>query len=261
MERRRFLASELRSLFSLSRSSGRGNNALIRGVMWSFFLLLMSFHSAMAEVAAPTTRPDHSPAIATTPVESQLIRRTHPEAPTTQASTETEPSGGLELPRVAGAMAIVIGLIFVLRWGGQRIFSSGAARGSSRTVQVLVRSPTAPRQQIMLVQVGKRVIVVGDSAGQMTSLCEITDSDEVAALVGQIRDEKLESPTRAFGSIFRRANREMSMGDEVELPAHGEETAHEPSNVYEDAAIAGTREEITGLMEKIRLVSSQLKSG
>jgi len=221
--------------------------------------MLVASGRAAADTAAPTTRPDH-PTTAPSSVDSQLIRRNRTEAPTTQASAETENNNGFELPRVAGAMAIVIGLIFVLRWGGQRIFNPGSARGTTRSIQVLARSPVAPRQQIMLLQVGKRVIVVGDSAGQMTSLCEITDGDEVAALVGQIRDEKIDSSTRAFGSIFRRANREMDAEAQAEIHDHHDDIEHAPPEDSEDAAIASTREEISGLMEKIRLVSRQIKS-
>jgi flagellar biogenesis protein FliO len=179
------------------------------------------------------------------------------------SSTGSVHSQGLELPRIAGALAIVIGLIFALQWGGRKLFRNGAVGRSTRAVQVLARAPLAPRQHVVLLRVGRRIIVVGDSGSQMNALCEITDADEIAALLGQLQDEKSMLPTRAFGALFSRAKQDME--DHQEDPA-GDDAASEmpdPSTAEtaDDASISDTREEITGLMAKIRLLSTHFRDG
>ncbi len=55
-------------------------------------------------------------------------------------------------------------------------------------MRLLSRTVLSPKQQVLLLQVGRRVIVVGDGgAAGMRPLCEITDPDEVAALVGDAK--------------------------------------------------------------------------
>jgi flagellar biogenesis protein FliO len=210
---------------------------------------------ASAVIAAPPASPAN--------IESQPIRRAATnDSPQAADTPDTDHSGNFELPRVAGALAIVLALIFILRWGGLRIFNSPASQKASRSVQVLSRSVLAPRQHILLVQVGKRVLVVGDSGGQMSSLCQITDPDEIAGLVGQIRDEKLSPATGAFKSIFRRQKvdgEEPSASDmrddwtenNIDVPA---------TDQVEEQELSETRSELSGLMDKVRLLSKQMKS-
>jgi len=227
------------------------------GLILSLYLSILTCFAGVAAAAPPAAAPAHPSSI-----ESQPIRRAATnDSPQTTDAPDTDHSGNFELPRVAGALAIVLALIFILRWGGLRIFNSPTSQKSSRSVQVLSRSVLAPRQHILLVQVGKRVLVVGDSGGQMSSLCQITDANEIAALVGQIRDEKLSPATGAFKSIFRRQKPDeptaAEMRDDwtesnVDVPA-GEQS--------EEQDLSETRSELSGLMDKVRLLSKQLKNG
>lgn len=199
-------------------------------------------------------------------IDSEPIHRIpHPEpSPGTSAITE---SHGMESTRVAGALAMVIALILLLRWGGRKLFVSPGAIGSTRAVQVLARSPLSPRQQIILLRIGRRVIVVGDSGSQMNSLSEITDADEVASLIGQLRDEKTESASKMFGKLFNRASNEMAAAaGDVDADDNPEylDAISEPSDALTpshpaDPVVADAREEITGLAAKIRRLSRQIQ--
>jgi hypothetical protein len=139
-------------------------------------------------------------------------------------------------------------------------------------VQVLTRSHLSPRQQLLLVRVGRRLLVVSDCNGQLNSLSEITDPDEVAALVGQMRDEKLTAASRTFGNllgIWRRAEPADS-ADEVETdeetypraapdvppPAADDDP---DAQADDDPNVLSARSEIHGLMERVRGISSQLR--
>jgi flagellar protein FliO/FliZ len=197
----------------------------------------------------------------TTSHDSTLIARDKESAPSSDVGIAV-PKYDLEMPRVLAALAAVIGLIFLLRAGARRMFDIPVNQRSSRAVQVLSRTIVAPKQQVLLLQVGKRMVVVGDSGGQMNALCQIDDPDEVAALLGQVREEKLASAGKTFGLLFNRTKDQM-VEAETDEPR---ETANEDAmtmeaNSAEGREIFSTRQELSGLMEKVRIVSRQFHNG
>ncbi len=112
-----------------------------------------------------------------------------------------------DLSHVALALAIVIGIIFGLRWVARRFALVPTVGRPGRGVKLLSRTILSPKQQVLLIQVGRRVVVVGDGgAAGMRALCEITDPDEVAALVGELKSSDASAAgAKSFGSLFRRA--------------------------------------------------------
>ncbi len=188
------------------------------------------------------------------------------------------------MPRVLGALAAVIGLIFLLRWLGKRFFALPTAQRSSGVVQVLSRSVLSPKQQLVLVRVGQRVLVAADNGAQLSPLSEITDPDEVASLMGQLQSEKGNgasgTSSRAFNSMFGRLKQSYGNGgsdaagradeaadDEAELAHEADEPGDSDEPEYAvslsgraagtENVVAATRQELNGLMEKVRLVSDQ----
>jgi flagellar biogenesis protein FliO len=174
---------------------------------------------------------------------------------------------------VAGALALVLGLIFALRWLFKRSVNPATLPGATTAVQVLTRSYLSPRQQLLLVRVGRRLLVVSDCNGQLNSLSEITDPDEVASLVGQLRDEKLTSASRTFGNllgIWRRTTEDPAADDGVEtddetypraapeVPPHGSDDEPD-AQPDDDPTVLSARSEIHGLLERVRGISGQLK--
>jgi flagellar biosynthetic protein FliO len=220
---------------------------------------------------ATSTNTPADPAPLRSTLDSEPIRRRAPDnGGQTPASGRSQ---GMELSRVGMALAVVIALILLLRWGGKKLFQKGGMSRSTRAVQVLARAPLAPRQHIVLVRVGRRVLVVGECGSQMNPLCEITDGDEIAALLGQLQDEKLTLPGRAFNSLFQRARGAMGGSDAqdeeesaavADAGAPAPEAETEPAAALEspdEPAISETRNEITGLMAKIRVLSSHFRDG
>ena len=92
-----------------------------------------------------------------------------------------------DLTRVLGALGIVIGLIMVtrvaLRRGGQSFL---AARRPSGVVEILARYPIGRGEQIMLLKLVRRVVLLHRAGSTMTVLTEITDPDEVALLLARV---------------------------------------------------------------------------
>jgi flagellar biogenesis protein FliO len=233
---------------------------------------------APARGAAPATAPASQPyspartAAGLVPLRREVSQTQPARAATTKASAEPPAAPGFDLGRVAGALAIVLGLIFALRWLMGRTLQPGRMVGATGAVQVLSRSPLSPRQHLLLLRVGRRLIVAADCNGQLSSLSEITDPDEVAALVGQVRDEKLTSASKCFGNMLGRWKRPSDDSGEDE----GEDFPRVPPDVYDaparrrddadgrgdgddDASVAGARNEMSNLMERVRSLSQQFK--
>lgn len=216
--------------------------AILAFVCW---LAIVSTHAS-----GQATRP-----AAASMYDGQPIRRAAPEASATQPSMQaSEPSprrsssGFVDMQRVAIALALVLALVFILRGLGRKFFPNVTGGRSGGVVRVLARSPVAPRQQVLLLQIGRRVLVVADNGTQLSALSEIRDADEIAQLAGQLagtgRAEK-----EAFAAAFDEAQR-----DFLPPPATSEPESPEPR----DPAIAETQGEIAGLVEKVRVLTRQL---
>ena len=237
----------------------------------------------------PTSRPAHA---AATPVRSQIGQTAIRDAsarPTTAAASADDAGNttniqaapaGFDISRVVGALAIVLGLIFALRWVLRRSINPAGMPGATNVVQVLTRSPLSPRQQLLLVRVGRRLIVVADCNGQLNALSELTDPDEVAALVGQLRDEKLSAAPHSFGNLLGRlrrgADERTADGDggaedesfprvphDMPEPARerrgGRDVVAADSEDEAGPSVASAQNEIQGLMERVRLISNQFR--
>ena len=175
------------------------------------------------------------------------------------------PPAGFALRNVALSLGAVLGLIFVVYWLIRQMFPGVAAARSSSLVRVLSRSVLAPRQQVLLLQVGRRVIVVGDSGAQMSPLAQIEDPDEIAALVGQIESEKRPAAS-AFGGFFGRARAPFDSLESDPKPAIDDRA--EPTDDEADAAeeqppaelgLSTAQGELKGLMDRVKELSQNFR--
>jgi hypothetical protein len=126
-------------------------------------------------------------------------------------------------------------------------------------MKVLSRLVLSPKQQLLMVQVGRRIVVIGDSAGQMSAVSEIADPDEVGSLVAQLADEKSQQGFKGFGAMFNRAGKsfdEKIDPAEIEPETRGVST---DSPSADPAAVVDARGEITELADKVRLLSAQFR--
>jgi flagellar biogenesis protein FliO len=154
-------------------------------------------------------------------------------------------------------LGAVVSLIFAFKWGARRFMAGSVASGHSRAVQVISRTIVSPKQQLMLVKVGRRLVLVANTGAGMNAICEIRDEQEVADLLGQVSAERGDSVSRAFGSLFRKEEGKFSSpaDDLADQPIRPDA----PVESQDAAAIDGTRDELRGLMEKVRLVSKQFR--
>lgn len=218
-----------------SRASGRRQCV----VLLAGFLLLLGCAVSAAQTTAPVRRD---------PIENQPIGHRPATQPALTGTAPAPPArrDWLGLPRVVGSLTAVIGLIFVIRWVARRYFPNLASGRAPGVVRLLSRTPVTPKQHVLLVQVGKRVLVVADNGAQMSPLADISDADEVASLIGQL-SARPEPAAEEFDDKLEDAKQDFDPQADRFAPAEQPEAAIEPAS-----------EEIAGLMQKVRILAKQL---
>jgi flagellar biogenesis protein FliO len=104
-----------------------------------------------------------------------------------------------DITKVVGALAIVVGLMLLLRVflrksGG---FLTGGGRPSG-VVEILAKYPVGRAQNIVLLKVARRVVLLHQSGSSMTTLSEMTDPDEVAGLLSRLEAGSTERDAERF---------------------------------------------------------------
>ncbi|MDB5296078.1 MAG: fliO [Phycisphaerales bacterium] len=161
-------------------------------------------------------------------------------------STPGSPSQ--DAARVGLALVAVIGLILLLRWCSRRVFALPGAGSAGQLMQVVARTPLAPRQQLMLVRVGRRLMVIGDSGGRLSGLGHIEDPDEVAALLGRAQSSSTAAITRAGAAPFAAVLKRLGVGS-------GTRDSRSPEDL-DDADLDTRRTERTGLFGTLDQLTS-----
>lgn len=151
-----------------------------------------SYSTTSRNVARPGS--SHSPIVA----EPKTGRRITPAGESSSQSTKqpTSPFGTFIALLVVVA---IIGFAYrVMKKGG-----AGLRTGlPTAAVEVLGNSVLGHRQAIQIVRIGSRILVLGSSADGLTTLSEITDAEEVAALAGACKSEKSAHSMKSVVDIF-----------------------------------------------------------
>ena len=125
------------------------------------------------------------------------------------AGNADDQSGGF------GSILIALGFVIVLMLGVAKVVQRRnpfAVTGVPReAIDVLGRRTVDPRNSIYIVRVGPKILLLGNSANGLTTLSEIDDPIEVAALSNQCRAASESPPTDLItwfkGLIGRRSTR------------------------------------------------------
>jgi flagellar biogenesis protein FliO len=260
----------------------RSSSASGLSATYVFALVLLIVVIVFASVAsagpatAPTTRPNAPAkpqattnalsAIEHEPIRKNLSQEQRAAPATTQSSTSSianrlPAAPSFDARRVGLSLGIVIGLILLARFAMKRLFPAASVGRSSQVIKVLSRSVIAPKQQFLLLQVGKRLIVVGDSGSSMNALAQIDDAQEVASIIGQLTSESSNSSATAFGALFRKQRSAFDERERERLPPPPPppELADVPPPGDEEEKVASASNEITGLIERVKLVTQRLQ--
>lgn len=118
--------------------------------------------------------------------------------------TKTTGSGGTlqMLVSVGSSLLIVIGLFLGVAWCYRKTLNQSSLAVPQQVVKVLGRTPLAPRQQLLVVRFGSKLLLVSLVQGEARTLSEITDPLEVDQLAGICESSQPGSISASFRSIL-----------------------------------------------------------
>lgn len=137
-------------------------------------------------------------------VESQPLRsaRGEPRAGTLEGVRTVAVLGGV----VAVILGLAIGVrVLAKRHGGLLGACGPGGRAPAGVLSVVGRYPIARGQTLLLLQLDRRIVLVGQTTGRggarLATLAEITDPEDVASILVKARDESGESVSNKFREI------------------------------------------------------------
>jgi flagellar protein FliO/FliZ len=99
------------------------------------------------------------------------------------------------------ALALVIGIIGLFYYLGQRINDRVIGGASKRRVQVIERTPLGDKRSLLLVRVGQQQLLLGATSNTISRLSSIEDEDSTEEPV-PLEEEKQDPPTSSFRRIL-----------------------------------------------------------
>lgn len=172
-----------------------------------------------------TANRDGSPALPP-PSAMRRAKAAQGERPTVRAV-----DAGSSLATGLASLAVVLGLFFIATWALRRGMPAGANLLPYGVVEILGRAPLAGRQQVYLVRVGNKLLLVALGQGTVEALTEITDLSEVESLTERCRRPRTVPASASFARLLQQLGRDnarsQSSGDRRQFASGtiGRETA------------------------------------
>ena len=166
-----------------------------------------------------------------------------------QAASNSDPAAAKSgwVLNTLTALGVVGGLILLVRtvlsrWTGRVV--SGA---NSPMLEVLSRVSVAPRNHVLLMRLGKRILIVGDSSAGLQTLANIDDPEEVAGLLATVAAERSNNISGGFRHLLGRFNSEY----------HNDLRKIEEGNDTSERHVDRARDQLSGLLSRIRTLTSR----
>lgn len=152
------------------------------------------------------------------------------------ARAKAEGKSGLlaDLFPLLAVLVLIAGIVFILK----KYMPARRLLAGSDVLQIVARTHVSPKQQLMLVKLGRKMVMIGVSPDRIQTLAVVDDPDQVAALMGEIAAGSPRSMSRAFVE---------TMDDESE--AYIELPVNDPTHA--------TRGQLHGLLHKVRTMSGK----
>jgi flagellar biogenesis protein FliO len=177
---------------------------------------------------------------------SELRLLAAPPATTDATRSAAEAHGG-QTPwwlTTACALAVVLILIFVLRALLTRWAGRSAVGGNSALIEVLHRAAVAPRQYVLLIRMGSRLLLVNESPNGLRTLATIRDPQEVAELLTNLATSKSSSTSAGFHDLLRRVTG--GQRDQETRDGGGDD---------QEYLVDSARDELSGLASRLRAMA------
>ena len=145
------------------------------------------------------------------------------------------------------ALGVVLVLIYLVRAGLARLTGHTPAVANTEVLEVLTRVSVAPRNHVLLIRMGRRILAVGDSSAGLRTLANIEDPEEVADLLAATMAAKPSSITKGFNQLFNRFNSDYT--DEIRRVEEGGDTS--------ENRVDRARDQVSSLLSRVRTMANR----
>jgi flagellar biogenesis protein FliO len=122
------------------------------------------------------------------------------------------PGSSQTVTTVLGSLGAVLGLFFVAAWFWRRHMPKSMSQLPGEVLEQLGRATLSGKQQMHLVRVGQKLVLLAVTPVGVETLTEITDPEEVDRLCGLCRQSSSHGPSAEFRAVLRHFEREPARG-------------------------------------------------
>lgn len=165
------------------------------------------------EVPALPTQPDPGNAAPSGPVPREL--RLPPKGESKQEESISATRFNFQSNRtasIAASLLVVIGLFLIFAWIGKKNMKPGTGKLSREIIQILGKSQLSGKQQLELVRVGQKLLLLCVTPSSVETLTEITDPMEVERLLTIVRQDSPGSMTSTFQEVLTQLGQKPARG-------------------------------------------------
>lgn len=101
------------------------------------------------------------------------------------------------------SLAVVLSFFLLVAWLVKKSQPNAFLKLPGDVVQVMGRTPMAPRQQMYVVRFGSKLLLISHQPGQTQTLSELTDPDEVQRLAGLCEANLPGSISNSFRDVLK----------------------------------------------------------
>ncbi len=153
------------------------------------------------------------------------------------------------------ALVFVIILIFAIAWIFRKAWPGGRTLfGSIPFVNILGRTSLSPKQSIVAIKVGGRIILLGVTEHHISKIVSIEDAEEVSKFLSYIEQNRSSSISSTFRNLFK--SETMDLQTEASELLEGDLSGSErnfskTSDKIEENDVLNLKNEINMLLNKV----------
>lgn len=119
--------------------------------------------------------------------------------------------------QVGGALAIVVGLIFIGRAAMRKFVPGASVSGGKGVIETLARYPIGRSQSVVLLRIGSQIVALNQTKDQSQSILVISEPLEVAKIIGQIEGQDPTSIQASFNRVLSNARMDLEEPDAMDV--------------------------------------------
>lgn len=156
----------------------------------------------------------------------------------TRTVARRESAGSPGLIRDLWPLLVVLVLVAAIALFLKKFIPARRLMSGSQVLRIVARTHVTPKQQLMLVKLGRRMVLLGVSPERINTLSTVDDPDQVASLLGEAASSQDHSSSQAFAESMR-------------------EEAGAYADPSDEDATSATRGQVRGLLEKVRSLAGK----